>query len=65
MVTSTKANEHPRCSCKQCRRGSAQSFGQFVHRLVNRKIRHAYKAALRKLGPDDDVRITIPTPYTD
>lgn len=65
MLTNTKGNEHPRCGCRMCRYGAARAFGQFVHRKVNRKIRHAYRMALAKLVDGDTPRIVVSTGYTD
>lgn len=64
MLTNAKRNEHPRCSCRMCRLGAASRAGKFTHRVVNRKIRRRYKAALRKLDLDTP-RIIVSTPYTD
>lgn len=50
-----KFNEHRGCSCDTCRRASGTVWGQFVHRYVNRRIRHFYKSKLRKVEADDDV----------
>ncbi len=59
-----RKNEHPRCGCKSCRRGAASSHGQFVHRAVNRKIRHATRISLRRYGEDFEP-VIVSTPYTD
>lgn len=73
METNAKRNEHPRCSCRQCRRGAASNAGQFTHRQVNRKIRSKAKAALRslrsatlaELEAANDLPVVVSTPYTD
>ena len=59
-----RKNEHPRCSCKQCKRGAASGYGKFIHRAINRKIRHASKVLLEQKG-DDFEMVIISTPYTD
>lgn len=67
MVTNTKRNEHPACSCRQCRRGSASSAGQFTHAQVNRKIRRKFKSLLAAAvrGALDVEPVVVSTPYTD
>jgi hypothetical protein len=75
MLTGSKRNEHPRCSCRSCRLGAGRMFGQFVHRKVNRAIRHRYKEMLGKLtlgreygepsSNHDWQRIIVSTTYTD
>ena len=52
-----RKNEHPRC-------GAASGYGKFVHRAINRKIRHATKVLLRTKGDDFEV-VIISTPFTD
>ena len=59
-----RKNEHPRCSCKQCKRGAASEYGEFIHRAINRKIRHATKIQLKQKG-DDFEMVIISTPFTD
>lgn len=59
-----RKNEHPRCGCDTCRRGSATGFGKYVHRCINRKIRHKTKDLLKKQGEDFEP-VIISTPYTD
>lgn len=65
MVTSTKRNEHPRCSCRMCRLGASSNAGQYTHRRVNRAIRRKYKQALRAVNLDDSPVIIVSTGYTD
>ena len=59
-----RKNEFPRCGCKSCKRGAASGYGKFVHRAINRKIRHATKVLLRTKGDDFEV-VIISTPFTD
>lgn len=59
-----KKNPHPRCGCKACRAGASTEWGKFVHRAVNRKIRHATRIELSKKGADFDM-VIISTPMTD
>jgi len=47
MQSSSKLNEHPRCGCFHCRHHSGTAGAQHLHRLVNRRVRHAYNVALR------------------
>lgn len=73
MYTSTKRNEHPRCSCRMCKLGAASNAGQFEHQRVNRKIRRKSKAALRslldaslaELEAANGLPVVVPTGYTD
>lgn len=69
IESSTKGNEHPRCSCAMCRFGAGSGFGKFVHRHINRVIRHKSKQALDRAirsGDVDEVeRVIVSTPYTD
>jgi hypothetical protein len=57
-----RKNEHPGCSCRQCQRGKHSKAGHAVIRYVNRKLRQAYRVALRRGGEEP---ILIGTPYTD
>lgn len=59
-----RKNEHPRCGCRACRRGSFTKTAKYLHRSINRKIRHATRLALAKLG-EDFMQVIISTPYTD
>lgn len=59
-----RKNEHPRCSCSACKRGAGSLFGKFIHKLVNRKIRHQTKQQLKSKG-DDFEAVIVSTPYTD
>ena len=59
-----RKNEHPRCGCKACKRGAAGAYGKFVHRAVNRKIRHETRVALKRKGDDFDM-VIVSTTYTD
>ena len=63
-MTSCKRNEHPRCGCKSCKRGGATSSGKYVHRSINRKIRHMSKVLLAQVGEMFEA-VIISTPYTD
>lgn len=63
--TNTKRNEHPACSCTQCRRGAGSCAGQATHTQVNRAIRRKTKVALKKLDPEDFSAVIVSTPYTD
>lgn len=67
METNTKRNEHPACSCKQCRRGAGSTAGQHTHALINRSIRRQAKIALKSLDDDyeDFESFVVSTPYTD
>jgi hypothetical protein len=58
-----RKNEHPGCSCRMCQRGLRRPFGKFLVSQTQRKIRRAYKLALR--SGDDVVQIIVSTPYTD
>jgi hypothetical protein len=58
-----RKNEHPSCGCTQCRRGIRSDAGHFTVKQVNKRIRRAYKQALRKA--DDVAQIIVGTPYTD
>ena len=42
-----RKNEHPGCSCFQCKRGKRSRTGHFCQRLVSRRLRQAYRRALR------------------
>ena len=65
-MTSCKRNEHPRCGCKQCVRGGNSKSGNYVHRQINRKIRHVTKSILAHLSDlEDFTAVIISTPYTD
>jgi len=59
-----RKQEHIRCSCSSCKRGAGTAFGQFIHKMINRKIRHTAKRELRRMG-DNFESITNSTPYTD
>lgn len=59
-----RKNEHPRCGCKSCRRGAGSAYGKFIHKAVNRAIRHATKISLRQKGEDFEM-VIVSTPYTD
>jgi RNase P protein component len=59
-----RKNEHPRCGCKACKRGAASTYGKFVHRAVNRKIRHETRVELKRKGDDFDL-VIVSTTYTD
>ena len=59
-----RKNEHPRCGCRSCKRGAASTYGKFIHKAINRAIRHATKIKLKQQG-DDFVAVIISTPYTD
>ena len=69
METSTTGNEHPRCGCAMCRFNAGSQHGKYVHRLINRLIRHRNKQALdraiRSGNLDEVERIVVSTPYTD
>lgn len=57
--------EHIRCSCPQCKLGAASEAGKYVHRAINRKIRHETKQRLKRTEPEDFMAMTWSTPYTD
>ena len=69
MFGSSKLNRHPACSCDSCRRGSATTAGQEVHKAVNRRIRRndsrALKEILKGADPEDFEDSIESTPYTD
>jgi len=57
-----RKNEHPSCSCYQCKRGKRSAFGHFMQRHVARRLRRAYRVMLR-LGRDEPVAVR--SPYMD
>lgn len=69
MITSSKHNEHPACSCRMCMLGRKTERGQFIHKQVARRLRRMFKQQLRKLLVGGDlesvVLVQIGTPYTD
>jgi hypothetical protein len=56
--------EHKSCGCKTCRAGAGTTYGQYVHRLVNKRIRQMVRHALRN-NPEDVFFGQTKTPYTD
>lgn len=60
-----RKNEHPRCGCRSCRRGASSTYGKFIHKQVNRKIRHDTKHALKRDDPEDFDPVIVSTTYTD
>jgi hypothetical protein len=59
-----RKNEHPRCGCRSCKRGASSAYGKFIHRHINRAIRHQTKQQLALKGDDFDM-VILSTPYTD
>lgn len=57
-----RKNEHPRCGCRTCRHAASMPWGKFVHRAVNRRIRHGTKRLLHQLGEDFDLSVVVSTP---
>ncbi len=45
-----RKNEHPRCGCRYCRHVASSPWGKFVHRKINRAIRHDTKRTLERDG---------------
>ncbi len=45
-----RKNEHPRCGCRYCRYIAGTPWGKYVHREVNRRIRHDTKRLLARDG---------------
>jgi len=56
--------EHKSCGCQHCRRGAGSSYGQYVHRLVNKRVRQMVRMALRN-NPEDVFFGQTKTPHTD
>ena len=59
-----RKKEHLSCGCAACKRGAATTYGKYVHKAVNKKVRRVTKVALRNAGEDFEP-VLVATPYTD